>query len=102
MIIITTQCFAPEIGGIESLMTGMAEAIANEGQNLLVLADGSKQKKWEVMFWAPDYHHLNMDTVYAGVPPFKFCKLIRDFNQETSRKARRSIFVDHTESKSND
>ena len=40
MIIITTQCFAPKIGGIESLMTGMAEAMANHGDEVLVLADG--------------------------------------------------------------
>ena len=45
MIVITTQCFAPKIGGIESLMTGMAEAIANEGEELLVLADGLEEKK---------------------------------------------------------
>ena len=40
MIIITTQCFAPKIGGIESLMTGMAEAMAKHGIEVLVLADG--------------------------------------------------------------
>ena len=40
MIIITTQCFYPQIGGIEALMTGMAEAMAKSGKNVLVLADG--------------------------------------------------------------
>ena len=45
MIIITTQCFAPKIGGIESLMTGMADAMANAGKDLIVLADGPKNKK---------------------------------------------------------
>ena len=44
MIIITTQCFAPKIGGIESLMTGMAEAMAKNGEEVLVLADGKKNK----------------------------------------------------------
>ena len=42
MIIITTQCFAPKIGGIESLMTGMATAMSNAGKEVLVLADGNK------------------------------------------------------------
>ena len=42
MIIITTQCFAPKIGGIESLMTGMAEAMESAGKDLVVLADGPK------------------------------------------------------------
>ena len=44
MIVITTQCFAPKIGGIESLMTGMAEALSDLGKEFLVLADGPKQK----------------------------------------------------------
>ena len=42
MIIITTQCFFPRIGGIESLMTGMADAMSNVGKDVLVLADGQK------------------------------------------------------------
>ena len=42
MIIITTQCFFPEIGGIESLMTGMADAMSNVGKDVLVLADGKE------------------------------------------------------------
>ncbi len=45
MIIITTQCFAPRIGGIESLMTGMAEAMSNAGKDVMVLADGDKHAK---------------------------------------------------------
>ena len=44
MIIITTQCFAPKIGGIESLMTGMADAMAKNGEEVLVLADGKEVK----------------------------------------------------------
>ena len=41
MIIITTQCFYPKIGGIEALMTGMAESLGSIGKNVLVLADGT-------------------------------------------------------------
>ena len=44
MIIITTQCFHPKIGGIEALMTGMAEGMANFGKDILVLADGPINK----------------------------------------------------------
>ena len=40
VIIITTQCFYPVIGGIESLMTGMAEAMSKAGKDVLVVADG--------------------------------------------------------------
>ena len=42
MIIITTQCFYPKIGGIEALMTGMAENLSSIGKDVLVLADGTK------------------------------------------------------------
>ena len=41
MIIITTQCFFPKIGGIESLMTGMASAMSLK-KEVIVLADGKK------------------------------------------------------------
>ena len=42
MIIITTQCFSPKIGGIEALMTGMAESLGTAGKEVLVLADGKE------------------------------------------------------------
>ena len=44
MIIITTQCFTPKIGGIEALMTGMAAAMSKFGKDILVLADGKQNK----------------------------------------------------------
>jgi len=44
VIIITTQCFTPKIGGIEALMTGMAAAMSKSGKDILVLADGKKNK----------------------------------------------------------
>lgn len=54
MIIIATQCFAPKIGGIEALMTGMAESMSSIGKDVLVLADGNtnleeiKNKKYSI------------------------------------------------------
>ncbi len=54
MIIITTQCFEPKIGGIEALMTGMAENLCSIGKDVLVLADGKvglesdKNKKYKI------------------------------------------------------
>jgi phosphatidylinositol alpha-1,6-mannosyltransferase len=54
VIIITTQCFEPKIGGIESLMTGMAENLCSIGKDVLVLADGKvglesdKNKKYKI------------------------------------------------------
>jgi len=44
VIIITTQCFYPNIGGIEALMTGMAAAMYKSGKDILVVADGKKDE----------------------------------------------------------
>ena len=41
-IVITTQCFAPRVGGIENLMTGLATALAARGHEVLVLADSGR------------------------------------------------------------
>lgn len=41
MILILTQCFPPVFGGIETLMGGLADAIAASGRTVRVLADGA-------------------------------------------------------------
>ena len=41
-ILVYTQCFAPKLGGIESVMTNIASQAAILGHNVKVLADGSK------------------------------------------------------------
>jgi len=43
-ILIYTQCFAPKFGGIESVMTNIANHSSKIGHNVSVLADGSKSK----------------------------------------------------------
>ena len=40
MILIVTQCFPPVAGGMETLMGGLADALAGAGKDVLVLADG--------------------------------------------------------------
>jgi phosphatidylinositol alpha-1,6-mannosyltransferase len=40
MILITTQTFPPDIGGIETLMAGLAKALARAGEQVRVFADG--------------------------------------------------------------
>lgn len=39
MILITTQCFPPDRGGIEILMGGLADALAAAGKDVIVFAD---------------------------------------------------------------
>ena len=41
-ILVYTQCFAPKLGGIESVMTNIASHAAALDHNVKVLADGSK------------------------------------------------------------
>ena len=43
-ILIYTQCFAPKLGGIESVMTNIATQSSKIGHSVSVLADGSKSK----------------------------------------------------------
>ena len=43
-ILIYTQCFAPKLGGIESVMTNIATHSSKIGHSVKVLADGSKSK----------------------------------------------------------
>jgi phosphatidylinositol alpha-1,6-mannosyltransferase len=43
MIIITTQCFPPKLGGIENLMGGLAQSLAAQGKTVKVYADSSKE-----------------------------------------------------------
>ena len=40
MIVVATQCFPPRIGGMETLMCGLADALAASGRDVTVLADG--------------------------------------------------------------
>ena len=45
MIIITTQCFYPNIGGIEALMTSLATEMSKKRSDVLVTADGFNIKE---------------------------------------------------------
>lgn len=44
-VLILTQCFPPDVGGIENMMGSLAHALAEAGTNLTVLADGPKDSK---------------------------------------------------------
>ena len=44
MIAIATQCFGPDFGGIEVLMTGLADALAASGREIEVFADHIRRR----------------------------------------------------------
>ena len=42
--LIVTQCFYPDVGGIEGLMTGLADHCASSGRSVTVLAERMRHK----------------------------------------------------------
>jgi len=50
MILIATQCFAPDVGGIENLMTGLTDALHRRGHSVLVCADSRREARSEPAF----------------------------------------------------
>lgn len=48
MILITTQCFPPDRGGIEILMGGLADALAASGKQVVVFADRAHENGPEI------------------------------------------------------
>ena len=87
MIIITTQCFSPQIGGIEALMTGMADSLSNIGKKVLVLADGKtpldsdKDKKYSI-------------KRFDGWKPFRRIRKARYLEKICNEKDVETIFAD--------
>jgi phosphatidyl-myo-inositol dimannoside synthase len=45
LIAIATQCFGPDLGGIEALMNGLADALAAKGERLVVFADEPRSRE---------------------------------------------------------
>ena len=86
MIIITTQCFAPKIGGIESLMTGMAEAMAKHGVEVLVLADGKTHET--------DHKQNYKIKRFSGWKPLRRLAKARYLEKICSNKKVEAIYAD--------
>lgn len=53
MILILTQCFPPDMGGIENLMGGLVSALGAEGKQVHVLADRARGQGQSD--WVPDF-----------------------------------------------
>ena len=86
MIIITTQCFAPKIGGIESLMTGMADAMAKNGEEVLVLADGKEVKD--------DDNHYYKIKRFSGWKPIRRLRKANYLEKICKNKTVSAIYAD--------
>ena len=53
MIVISTQCFPPDIGGIETLIGSAADRLSKSGAPVMVLADSIRSDRPEVAFPFP-------------------------------------------------
>jgi len=86
LILIVTQCFAPDIGGIETLMTGLADAFAAAGVEIAVFADRAH---------VGDAFVRSYDLRRFGAPPLiRRGMKRRAIEQETAGKAIEGVFVD--------
>lgn len=86
MIIIATQCFKPNIGGIEALMTGMAVAMSKVGKEVIVLADGKKNKS--------DKEELYKLVRFSGWKPLRRRRKARFIRRLIQRKNIEKIYAD--------
>lgn len=69
MILISTQCFPPDIGGIENLMGGVAEWLTQKGIEVTVFADGQKSEG--------DKECIYHTRRFAGPKPFR--RILKSF-----------------------
>lgn len=77
MIVIITQCFLPRIGGIETVMSSLADAIHNDGEKVIVLADSKGDLISEARF--------DKTKPYV-IKRFKGLKFIRKFKKRSAFK----------------
>ena len=85
MIIITTQCFPPKLGGIENLMGGLAQGLASTGKTVKVFADASSD---------PGHFPGFAVTRYGGFKPLRRLRKAWDVTRAASANGVEGIFAD--------
>jgi phosphatidylinositol alpha-1,6-mannosyltransferase len=75
LIAIVTQCFGPDFGGIETLMTGLADQLLREGERVEVFADrvrragaGELRRDYPIHrfgLWRPVRRHMKRRAIAA-------------------------------------
>jgi phosphatidylinositol alpha-1,6-mannosyltransferase len=85
MIIITTQCFPPKLGGIENLMGGLAHSLASTGRAVKVFADASSD---------PGHFPGFTVTRYGGFKPLRRLRKAWDVTRAARMQGVEGIFAD--------
>jgi phosphatidylinositol alpha-1,6-mannosyltransferase len=87
MIIITTQCFPPKLGGIENLMGGLAQSIAAKGITVKVYADSAGN--------SGDTIHAGYEMLrFGGFKPLRRLRKAMAVTKESRRTGVTGIFAD--------
>ena len=74
MIVISTQCYPPKVGGIEFLMSGLSAELSASGNDVVVFADGAgnkEERKFDTKQPYPVYR-------YAGIKLWRRRKKAKD------------------------
>ncbi|MFQ5659591.1 MAG: glycosyltransferase family 4 protein [Gammaproteobacteria bacterium] len=90
MIIITTQCFPPRIGGIEGLIYGLCMALSERGHEVTVFADGDNSHN-ETSFDRAQSFAIRR---HAGLKPLRRRKKARNIGQWLRRHKADGIIAD--------
>lgn len=85
MIIITTQCFPPKLGGIENLMGGLAQSLTSAGKRVNVFADAAGDPGR-----FPDFPV----TRYGGFKPLRRLRKAWDVTRASRAAGVEGIFAD--------
>lgn len=90
MLIVSTQCFPPIIGGIEDLVYNLCLALNNSGHKLIVFADGNGAMD-ESRFDREQPFAINR---YSGLKPLRRRKKAADILALTKKTKARGIITD--------
>jgi len=90
MIVIVTQCFPPVTGGMESLMGGLADALAGAGKAVTVLADSKRREDEKDSDTARPYSILR----FAGPRPWRRWRKRRRLRQLLHSTPVEAVFTD--------
>ena len=80
-ILVVTQCYPPAVGGIETLMQGLVDALSYSGHVCDVLADGKADSNRQV-------------TYFSGLKPLRRLLKKQAVARALSERAYDAIFCD--------
>ena len=90
MIVVTTQCFQPDVGGIETFVTGLADALTRRGHRICVYCDATDIKSAHEFDGARSYS-INR---FGGPRPWRRWRKARAVMERIRRGGVRYVIAD--------